>query len=794
MVNSSSSLIRTERPAGDYLRYEQITNLDPFKSIQKADEHCASGWSRRGYPTLDLHAPIPWSLESRELRSWTFYLHSLDMIDALLAAHSASGDERFLAPALRIGLDWVEKHPRTASDASPMAWYDMAVGLRAYRLGYLFQAADGAGWLSPKQRDTLRASLHEHCLELIDDSKIAFHNNHGYFQVAGQLALGRRFADISSPMAALYAQGLHRIRRMLDQQFGPDGVHREHSPDYHRMVADTLLGLVRAGLIEDPGLLSRVDGIENALAWFVTPEGTITNFGDSDSRSMVYSAEASSRKWTTPLMRAVASDGATGSGWPRSLRKFAESGYAVVRCPDAEQPDIIKRDTYLAQTAAFHSRTHKHCDDLSFIWHERGQPLLVDAGRYGYIGKTEMGSDLWQQGFWYSDPMRVYMESTRAHNTLEFDGLNALRKGAKPYGSALVQACERSGVFCIETRCKQHNTIWHDRLLLLLPGRWLLVFDVYTDNLKQPHEVKQWFHLAPGHKAQPVAGGYDATLQGGGALCVRSLLGEVETSEVIAGRDEDPIQGWRSDKERSAVPADAFALVQRGQACGIFATLFTLSGSAVADPAASRSNVTGRKAQLAWRDANGHHSVAFERGEHFHLDYQHSPPDPLGEALADNPGAARLGALLRGARVVLQYGSGPATRFALEQDGPVVICVHYDLRVVQQLRKASLQRPEGLMLHHVDRTAGKETTADAFAADIWAMPWFRAPEIVLVGGSDAALCVQQVLCHIRRETQVLWQDYANGSHKAAWAEQLASAEWIDQHLLFTLNPGMDSGV
>jgi hypothetical protein len=306
--------------------------------------------------------------------------------------------------------------------------------------------------------------------------------------------------------------------------------------------------------------------------------------------------------------------------------------------------------------------------------------------------------------------------------------------------------------------------------------------------------VKQWFHLAPGHKALPVAGGYDATLQGGGALCVRSLLGEVETSEVIAGRNEDPIQGWWSDKERSAVPADAFALVQRGQASGIFATLFTLSGSAVAEPAASRSNVTGRKAQLAWRDANGHHSVAFERGEHFHLDYQHSPPDPLGEALAETPGAARLGALLRGARVVLQYGSGPATRFALEQDGPVVICVHDDLRVVQQLRKASLQRPEGLTLHLVDRTAGREATADAFAADIWAMPWFRAPEIVLVGGSDAALCVQQVLRHIRRQTHVLWQDYANGSHKAAWAEQLASAEWIDQPLLFTLNPGMDSGV
>lgn len=771
--------------------YEQITNLDPAKAIRLADESINSGWTRREYPTINLHDPIPWNIDDPKLRSWSFYIQSLDMIDALLAAHSASGHEKHLVPALKIGISWVKSHSKESIELSPLAWYDMAVGLRAYRLGYLFQAADHAGMLSLSQRDAFWTSLEEHCMELADDGKIAFHNNHGYFQVAGQLALGRRFRDVSPPMAALYTQGSQRMHRMLDQQFGSDGVHREHSPDYHRMVADTLLGLVRAGLVESPELLGRTEAIEDALAWFVTPDGTIANFGDSDSRQMVYSAEAASRKWTTPLMRAVASDGAGGAGWPRGLRKFSESGYAIVRSPDPTEPDNIRRDSYLAQTAAFHSRTHKHCDDLSFIWHERGQPLLVDSGRYGYIGKTEMGSDLWQQGFWYSDPMRVYMESTRAHNTLEFDGLNALRKGAKPYGSALVQACERSGVYCIETRCKQHGSIWHDRLLLLSPGQWLLVFDVYTDNLKQGHDVKQWFHLAPGHKAQPVAGGYDVTLEGGGALCVRSLLGEVETGEVIAGREQDPIQGWWSDKERSAVPADAFAFSQQGKASGVFATLLSLSGSVAADPAANRSNITGRKVQLAWRDAGGHHNVAFERGDHFHLEYTCSPPDPLGEDPASTPGSERLRVLLHEARVILQYGTGPGAPHALKENGPLVICVHDDLRAVQQLRKASLQRPEGLMLHHVDRSAGREQTADAYAAEVWDLPWFRAPDLVLVGGNDAASCVRQVLRHIRRETQVLWQDYADAPHKAPWAEQLATVEWIDRHLLFKLSPGMD---
>lgn len=605
--------------------YELISNIEQHRALSIANEILDRGWVLREYPIVSLYSPIPWEFPGNELRSWNFRIHSLDMVDALLAAHSQTSDLKYLMPALRIGLDWVQKHPRGAEGVSPMAWYDMAVGLRAYRLGYLFQGADRAGLLERAQKSALWASLDEHRAELADDDNIAFHNNHGYFQVAGQLALGRRFADISAPMAALQRQGVHRLKRIMNQQFDADGIHREHSPDYHRMVADTLLGLVRAGLVEDPDLLCRVAGIEEALAWFVTPAGTITNFGDSDSRRMVLSAEAASHKWTTPLMRAVASNGAAGSGWPEGLKVFAAGGYAIIRQPDPAAREDVTLDSYLAQTAAFHSRTHKHCDDLSFVWHERGQPLLIDAGRYGYIGKTEIGSDLWRDGFWYSDPMRMFMESTRAHNTLEFDGLNAQRKGVKPYGSALVRANEMHGVFCIEARCKQHRSIWHDRLLLLRPGKWLVVFDAYADNLKAPHDVRQWFHLAPGHKAVAHPDGFDVTLKEGGHLVVRQLIGDSAPVEVISACDKAPLQGWFSDKERSVHPADALSFAQSGRTRGKFATLLTLDYSCCVTVDLGRSNESGRKAQLGWSDGFGMHRISFERGEVFKLNYSVQP-------------------------------------------------------------------------------------------------------------------------------------------------------------------------
>ena len=769
--------------------YEQITNLAPTKAVKKSDEFLAEGWGRREYEVLDLKKPIPWALTDPALRSWNFYLHSLDMIDALLAAHSQTGEETYLSPALRIGLDWVRQHPRDAEGVSPMAWYDMAVGLRAYRLGYLYQAAEAAGLLEAGAKAALWTSLDEHRAELADDANIAFHNNHGYFQVAGQLALGRRFKEGSAPMSALYTQGVHRLRRMLDQQFGPDGVHREHSPDYHRMVADTLLGLVRAGLVEDPELLARVDGIENALAWFVTPEGTITNFGDSDSRKMIYSAEGASRKWTTPLMRAVASNGAAGSGWPKGLKVFDESGYAIVRLPDPRASDEITRDSYLAQTAAFHSRTHKHCDDLSFIWHDRGQPLLIDAGRYGYIGKTETGSDLWQEGFWYSDPMRMFMESTRAHNTLEFDGLDARRKGVKPYGSALVQACERSGVYCIETRCKQHRSIWHDRLLLLKPGQWLVVFDVYTDNLREPHDVRQWFHLTPRHKAHPVDGGYDVALRDGSALSIRSLIGTPEVVDVISGRTEDPIQGWWSENERTVEPADALAFRQTGNPKGVFATLLTLSAKVRADLTVGRSNVTGRKAQLGWKDAFGQHRVEFQRDDQFTLTYTSAQPQAGSDKFPVDPAVLdTLDTLMVGARVILEYGIGPAARRAVSRGNSLVICVHDDREELREMRLLCRKRPEALILHHVDRGQGKAASIEAFAGAIWDQPWFRTPDIVSIGGTDAPACLTQVQKRISRRTAIIWRNFVQHPNQEIWVNNLKTSERVGPHLVFYLVP------
>jgi len=488
--------------------------------------------------------------------------------------------------------------------------------MRAYRLAYLFQAAEHAGLLDGTAQQSIWSSLEQHAVYLANDKNIAFHNNHGYYQIAGQIAMGRRFSDKSPVMAHAVKQGNVRLKRMLEQQFAPDGVHREHSPDYHRMVYETLKALIDADLVKDKEIIAFALRIEEALSWFVLPNQHIVNFGDSDDRSLARQPKEAEGKWSTPEMRFWASGGKVGKTSEQVFRAFRDGGYWVARKPGRDAHDLGSY-SYLALNAAFHSRTHKHADDLSFVWSDQGANILVDAGRYGYIGKAEQGSALWLDGYWYSDPHRVYVESTRAHNTLEFDGLNFPRKGAVPYGSALRRwGSHNSGMMFVETECKHFKSIRHARVLFFMPGQWLVVFDWFHDNANTPHAVKQWFHVAHDLQVLEDQGQYRVSVPGEGkTLRIASLLSSPVASRTYIGEEKPVMQGWWSAKERDIIQNYAFNFELKGVATGVFATVFNFSDTLILDKKWSKINVSGRKGKLRWSGDNKKHQLIFARSE-----------------------------------------------------------------------------------------------------------------------------------------------------------------------------------
>jgi len=608
--------------------YENLNQAIKQRTVQYAENIMKFGWQRRGFPPLDLTKPIPWELKSPDQRSWNFHIHCWDMLDSILAVHSETGDAKYLEFCLPIIVDWIKKHEKLEAVKSPFAWDDMAAGIRALRLSYATDAVTAAGLGDKTTHKRLWHAVEMHREYLSDDAHVSFHNNHGFYQVAGQLAMSRRFNGRLPLMAEAHAQATTRLLTMIDNQFMEDGVHREHSPDYHRMVYETLKTMVSAGLVDNETIIARIDRIEQALSWFVTPSRNLVNFGDSDLRAVGASISSVKHRWHTSEMQFIASGGAIGTKPKQNSMLFAQGGYFVVREPAQDVANSFQRSSYLALMGAFHSRTHKHADDLSFVWSDRGSDLLVDAGRYGYIGKTEQGSPLWLDGYWYSDPKRVYIETTRAHNTLEFDGINYKRKGAKPYGSALGRSIHgEHGLYVIEAEVKQFNSIRHVRTLIFRPGYWLIVFDWFHDNLQKPHRARQWFHLAPQLGLLTEKKGYVVSVPDSSEpLRTIPLLPGVTPSRPYLAEDEPQMQGWYSPTDNELIPNYAFCYEIDQAAHGCLATLFSFSSSLTADQTWSNANPSGRNARFRWSDEHGRHTLELARPQEGSLTVNYESP------------------------------------------------------------------------------------------------------------------------------------------------------------------------
>lgn len=598
--------------------YENINNKSLNIAADRADRVINEGWQMKGdYPPIRMEGPIPWHDPEPRNRSMVFYAHSLDMLDDLLIAHSETGGERFFTPCLRIALEWIERAPAhgTPGDKS-MAWYDMAVGRRAYRLAYLADVARRDPRFPAEDLAKMMASLEMHRLYLADDENIVFHNNHGFYQVAGQLGMSRRFRTELPAMQAAFEQAQVRLSRMIDIQFTGEGVHKEHSPEYHLTVYSSLQGILQAGLVEDQSIVARCQAIEQSLAWFITPQQLLVGFGDTSERLVARKAPEARRKWAEPSMQYMASRAEIGSPPAERVRGFPESGYFFATDRWPRTPEDFSDRSYLAFNAAFHSRTHKHADDQSFFWYERGQPILVDAGRYGYVDKAKEGSEVWNAGFWYADPNRMYCETTRAHNTVEIDGRDFPRRDVPPYGSALLRhGSTPSGLAFCESATTQFGNVRFERLLVLDPGRWLLVLDALASTDGSAHDFRQWFHFAPAIRVQPAAGGHVAQLAGeAGAMQISTLVG-VDGQRLVVGQREPVMQGFHSPKDLVMLESAALALEALGSPQAMFATLFVLGDAPVTVGGGNALAPGLRSGQLEWTAEGGTHRIRFQRPE-----------------------------------------------------------------------------------------------------------------------------------------------------------------------------------
>ena len=536
---------------------------EPTISLSVDPTHRAKLHLKNGFKIKDteyrLNVPFDWRKAEGTGRNAEYKLQSWQMIDAQIVAAATGNEEPHLQVAYDIALDWIDRFIFNET-VQGFVWYDMAVGQRATKIAYLLQKALKDN-MDEKIVLPLLIAADIHMIELMQKELISTHSNHGLFQMAGLLALssslpGMRHSERCTALARRF------IFRMLDDHFTEDGLHKEHSSEYHIFMTNYISQLMEIGWLgDDAKLADLAERTLGATEWLVQPDGHILPLGDSKN------IPASQRLRYTPLIS------------KNTFRGFFQGGLGISRMLN-DNGDVVE---HLSLTAQFHSRQHKHADDLSIHFSSSGKQFLVDSGTQPYNYETKE---------------RTYVESTRAHNAIEIDGMNTSRFSRDTFGSKLdiVEPAGRIVVLSGKVNHRALNNpdtpyneykssdrigikVAHRRIVVHDPQRFLLIVDLLSS--AKSHEYIQWFHLHPE---------LVAIIENEDSVCINDDTGEVigeispltDSDEVILahGEIEPRLQGWTSISGTQLVPSSAIGFRRRGEST-TFATILTLGDSKV---------------------------------------------------------------------------------------------------------------------------------------------------------------------------------------------------------------------
>ena len=458
-----------------YLPESTAAGTDPVRRAEKD--------LRLGYPThglrLKMETPVNWLDTGEFSRNVRYKIQSWVVIDSILTADSESKEDRWFNPPLEFVKDWVRTFV-VESNIEDFLWYDMAVGQRGTKIAYMIRRCMFSG-IPIEDIAWMIVAAEIHMLELMEEGKLASHSNHGLFQMAGLLALGRSLPFIECSGEAV-GFGTAMIRKMLSEHFTEDGLHKEHSPDYHIFMTNFVSLLSESGFMDDDSFDRLTEKSVEASYWMCQPDGNLVPFGDSKPVPIEHRA-------AFPL------SGENGLfSAPHGLKLFEEGGLVV----HSEWKNGVPSN-YLAFSASFHSRQHKHADDFTFQLFSDTHGIITDPSTFTYQ---------------YDLKERIFAESTRAHNCLLIDGLNYSRFNADVFGSSIEGVQEVGELVMIEARVHRNRLIsetipnnkigtkdgvkvdiGHRRILLYHPEKFLVVIDDIDS--PEEHDYSQCLQLYP---------------------------------------------------------------------------------------------------------------------------------------------------------------------------------------------------------------------------------------------------------------------------------------------------------
>jgi len=500
-----------------------------------------AGLVRAGEPDpIPLMPPFRWRKDPNlatpvDLATWEF-------LDPLLEMYSTTNDPRYLEPTVDLARDWIQAHRKDAEEGT----IDVQAA-RAWRLAYIVAEAERYGGFGPEELRPLWSLASQCEASLASDS--------GVPATCARLALATRLSG-NAPQPEVEAAALAAFR----DAFGADGVHRSHDPARHNAELGLLTAVLGSKMLDAPDLSALQERAEEALAWFVLPDGTLATFGDTGEQYISPAWDGPQialrfvlDRYRTEALRHPASMGRIGAPPEASFRAFPESGYLVMRPARPFTPDRDPGASYVALQAGSDRRSHPQRDDLAVVWFDRGRRILVNGG-----ARPPAPPD--------ADAVK-YFVSARAHNTVTIDG-------RRPTGEARLERWgDLRGVAFADARA-EIGTVTHRRSVMTKPNEWLLIVDMLYDHVGVAHNYRQWFHAAEDIDLVKDGRSYMLTDTGNPLGFAVPLKGSQEPLTPLRRKTAPRLNGWWAPRPGVMVPNWAFGW-ELNNAHGTFATLFT---------------------------------------------------------------------------------------------------------------------------------------------------------------------------------------------------------------------------
>ncbi|MCU7495100.1 MAG: hypothetical protein HF314_15195 [Ignavibacteria bacterium] len=299
---------------------------------------------------------------------WRFNLHYFNYL------HLLEGEEKET-----LILDWIRSNPN--DDSSSAAWHPYPLSLRI------------TNWCKEElsNKEILKSLYYQ--VSYLYRNLETYHPGNHLLENARALIFGGMFFFGQGEAISWLKKGLSIYESELPVQVLTDGGYFELSTMYHAIMLENfldVLNLLEERNISLPGLKEVTMKMGDFLYSMTHPDGSISLFNDSAEEI------APSSEMILSYLKCL-------TGYTPSYKEqFPSSGYFVHRGKSlcliidggAPGPDYLP--------------AHSHADIFSYELSAADEKIITDSGVFEYA----------------EGPMRSYVRSTRAHNTVSVDGLD----------------------------------------------------------------------------------------------------------------------------------------------------------------------------------------------------------------------------------------------------------------------------------------------------------------------------------------------------------------------------------